>query len=157
MGVQVKKMEARQVTEGSDRVTCRAPSWFEIYRTWSRDTISDHVRSLETVWYTFATFQVHYNRCLPINPPPSSTHTPIPLETTSLIFYSILFLKNYVSSFDQIYHIRAKIKNFLTISLKKIMISRAYHAGFRFLVTLNWHCIWFGCISSWQSSSSSVA
>ena len=29
----------------------------------------------------------------------------------------------------------------IILSLKKIMISRAYHAGFRFLVTLNWHCI----------------
>ena len=119
MGVQVKKMEARQVTEGSDRVTCRAPSWFEIYRTWSRDTIFDHVRSLETVWYTFATFQVHYNRCLPINPPPRQhTHTyslwnPLPY------FHSILFLRKYDSSIDQIYHLRPKIWNFLNILLNK--------------------------------------
>ena len=154
MGVQVKKMEARQVTEGSDRVTCRAPSWFEIYRTWSRDTIFDHVRSLETVWYTFATFQVHYNRCLPINPP-SSTYTHLfPLKPPPLFSFNSIFKKIRLEFWPNLSY---KTYDLDFFSLKKIMISRAYHAGFRFLVTLNWHCIWFGCISSWQSSSSSVA
>ena len=129
MGVQVKKMEARQVTEGSDRVTCRAPSWFEIYRTWSRDTISDHVRSLETVWYTFATFQVHYNRCLPINPPLVNTHTPIPLEAPSLSFVSI-FKKLQCNNLK----ILQPNVSFQSIDFSIVKnIDRAYHVASRFL------------------------